>query len=149
MHLENHLGETFEIRIQGNVIDSSGETVDWWFHSSVIITESQKKRKTNLKFLCQEDLNLLFDWLKEIYAGNFEKTLFQFVDGHVWFRIWKKGKDPIVRLFIQGDKYRKFIWDWRLNLDAEKKLLKYSHCLLNTTKYAKNQCNASIPQSLT
>ena len=41
MHLKNHLGETFEIRIQGNVIDSSGAPVDWWFNSSVIITESQ------------------------------------------------------------------------------------------------------------
>lgn len=134
MHLKNHLGETFEIRIQGNVIDSAGAPVDWWFNSSVIITESQKKRKTNLKFLCKEDLNLLFVWLKEIYAGNFEKTLFQFVDGHVWFRIWKRGKEPILRLFIQGDKYRKFIWDWRLNSDDEKKLLRYTYHLLNTTK---------------
>lgn len=134
MHLKNHLEETFEIRIQGNAIDSFGAPVDWWFNSSVIITESQKKRKTNLKFLCKEDLNLLFVWLKEIYAGNFEKTLFQFVDGHVWFRIWKRGKEPILRLFIQGDKYRKFIWDWRLNSDYEKKLLTYTYHLLNTTK---------------
>ena len=79
-------------------------------------------------------MNLLFVWLKEIYAGNFEKTLFQFVDGHIWFRIWKRGKEPILRLFIQGDKYRKFIWDWRLNSDDEKKLLRYTYHLLNTTK---------------
>jgi hypothetical protein len=99
MHLENHLGETFEIRIQGNVIDSAGETVDWWFHSSVIITESQKKRKTNLKFLCQEDLNLLFDWLKEIYAGNFDKTLFQFVGRTCMVSYLEKRKRADFTLF--------------------------------------------------
>ena len=133
MKLINHIGESFEIKITGNK-NVNNVVVSWWFESLIIITENGKKRKTNLKLLCQEDLNLLFDWLKEIYAGNFEKTLFQFVDGHVWFRIWKKGKEPILRLFIQGDKYRKFIWDWHFNKDTDRKLLKYTYYLLNTTK---------------
>lgn len=125
MRLVNHLGETFEIRVLDNITNSMGEKVDWWYRSSIVISECGKKRKTNLKFLTNEDLDLLVSWLKAIYAGNFEKTNFQFVDGHVWFRVWKRGKEPILRFFMQGDKYRKFIWDWRLNTDNDKNLLKY------------------------
>lgn len=133
MKLINHIGESFEVKITGNKYVNN-EVVSWWFESHIIITENGKKRKTNLKFLCLEDLDLLDCWIKDICKGNFEKTLFQFVDGHVWFRIWKRGKEPILRLFIQGDKYRKFIWDWRLNADIDKKLLRYTYHLLNTTK---------------
>jgi hypothetical protein len=45
---------------------------------------------------------------------DYEKTVFEFVDAHVWFRLWKKGDERFLRFFIQGDKYRKFYWDWRL-----------------------------------
>lgn len=129
MQLVNHLGEKFELRIEGKQFDDKKKPIDWWFRSSIIISENGKKRKTNLKLLTNEDLDLLVSWLKAIYAGNFEKTNFQFVDGHVWFRVWKKGKEPFLRFFIQGDTYRKFIWDWRLNADIDKKLLKYIQVL--------------------
>lgn len=134
MKIENHLGETFELRIQGNVIDSSGKPIDWWFQSCIIISESGKKRKTNLKFLTIEDLQFLSSWLQDIYNGQFDKTLFQFVDGHVWFRLWKRGSERFIRFFIQGDKYRKFYWDWRLTKDVDRKLLNYTNYLLNMTK---------------
>jgi hypothetical protein len=134
MRLINHCNETFELRILGKVVDSSGKPVDWWFRSCVIISESGKKRKTNLKFLTIEDLELLRIWIQDIYNGQFEKTLFQFVDGHVWFRLWKRGSERFIRFFIQGDKYRKFYWDWRLTKDVDRKLLNYTNYLLNTTK---------------
>lgn len=141
MRLINHCGETFELRILGNVSDSSGKSVDWWFRSSVIISESGKKRKVNLKFLTTEDLHLFSIWIKDIYNGNFDKTLFQFVDGHVWFRVWKRGQERFIRLFIQGDKYRKFYWDWRLKFDHDKTLLKYTTSLLNTTQFVDSKNN--------
>lgn len=132
MQLVNHLGEKFELRIEGKQLDDKKKPIDWWFRSSVIITEHGKKRKTNLKFLTTEDLILLSDWMKEISKGNFEKTVFQFVDGHVWFRIWRKGSERFLRFFIQGDKYRKYRWDWRINQDKEGKLLKYIEVLKTT-----------------
>ena len=129
MQLVNHLGEKFELRIEGKQLDNNKKPIDWWFRSSIIISEKGKKRKTNLKLFTTEDLILLSDWMKEISKGNFEKTIFQFVDGHVWFRIWKKGEERFLRFFIQGDKYRKYRWDWRINEDKEGELLKYIEVL--------------------
>jgi len=134
MRLINHNNEQFELRIQGCEFNSNGEKIEWWFKSSVIITTEGIKRKTNLKFLTIEDLDLLIDWIRDISNGNYEKTFFQFVDSHVWFRVWRKGKEPILRFFIQGDKYRKFYWDWRLKLDKDKKFLKYAQALLDSNR---------------
>ena len=138
MRIVNHIGESFEIKIQGNVQNSIGEKVDWWYRSCIIITEAGKKHKTHLKFLTREDINLLAIWIEKIYTGNLESKTFQFTDGHVWFKLWKKGKEPILRFFIQGDKYRRFYWGWRIKLDKEQKLLKYTDYLLNITKYTNN-----------
>jgi hypothetical protein len=115
MQLTNHIGEKFELRILGKQITPNNETVNWWYKSSIVITEDGKKRKTNLRFLTREDLFLLTSWLENIEQGDYNKTRFEFVDAHVWFRLWQKGKEPFLRFFIQGDKYRKYYWDWRIS----------------------------------
>lgn len=115
MQLTNHIGEKFEIRILGKKITPNNETVNWWYKSSIVITEDGKKRKTNLRFLTREDLFLLTSWLENIEKGDFNKTRFEFVDAHVWFRLWKRGRVRFLRFFIQGDKYRKFYWDWKIS----------------------------------
>ena len=138
MQLKNYLGEQFEIRILGNQFDDSKKQIKWWLRSSIIITENGKIHKTKLKFLTQEDLFLLIKWLKDVYSGNYEKTVFQFVDGHVWFRLWRKGNERFLRFFIQGDYYRKFRWDWRISKDNND-LLRYIEILyLSSTN--KNPC---------
>jgi hypothetical protein len=138
MQLKNYLGEQFEIRILGNQFDDSKKQIKWWLRSSIIITENGKIHKTKLKFLTQEDLFLLIKWLKDVYSGNYEKTVFQFVDGHVWFRLWRKGNKRFLRFFIQGDYYRKFRWDWRISKDNND-LLRYIEILyLSSTN--KNPC---------
>jgi len=134
MQLINHIGEKFEIRILGKQKLPNNETVEWWYKSTIIITEGGKKRKTNLRFLTREDLFLLSSWIENLMQYDYEKTVFQFVDAHVWFRLWKKGDERFLRFFIQGDKYRKYFWDWRLKLDDDKELLKYTNYLLKTTK---------------
>lgn len=138
MQLKNYLGEQFEIRILGNQFDDSKKQIKWWLRSSIIITENGKIHKTKLKFLTQEDLFLLIKWLKDVYSGNYEKTVFQFVDGHVWFRLWRKGNERFLRFFIQGDYYRKFRWDWRISKDNND-LLRYIEIVyLSSTN--KNLC---------
>jgi hypothetical protein len=131
MELKNHLNEKFELRIFGNQNYIKNETINWWFRSCIIITEKGKKRKTHLKLLTREDLYLLHDWLKQVYSGNYTQTVFEFVDAHVWFSIWKRGRERILRFFIQGDKYRKFYWDWRIKNDADNKLLSYIETIKN------------------
>lgn len=138
MQLKNYLGEQFEIRILGNQFDDSKKQIKWWLRSSIIITENGKIHKTKLKFLTQEDLFLLIKWLKDVYSGNYEKTVFQFVDGHVWFRLWRKGNERFLRFFIQGDYYRKFRWDCRISKDNND-LLRYIEIVyLSSTN--KNLC---------
>jgi len=124
MHLKNHNGEKFEIRIFGNQLDNLNNTIKWWFRSSIILTENGKRFCTKLDLLTEEDLFLLKRWLEDIYSGNHEKTMFQFVDGHVWFRLWKRGKERFIRFFMQKDEYRKYCWDWRIRLDEKKVFLK-------------------------
>lgn len=140
MQLTNHLGEKFELRIFGNQFDASKKPIQWWFRSSIAISENGKIRRTKLKFLTQEDLFLLKKWLEDVYSGNYEKTVFQFVDGHVWFRLWRKGNERFLRFFIQGDYYRKFRWDWRIRLDEKNEMLKYIE-ELNLNLNSNNKCN--------
>ena len=130
MQLINHIGEKFEIRLLGKQKLPNNETVEWWYKSAIIITEGGKKRKTNLKFLTREDLFLLSSWLENLMQYDYEKTVFEFVDAHVWFRLWKKGEERFLRFFIKGDKYRKFCWDWRLNTKNNRLFLNYINCLL-------------------
>ena len=130
MQLINHIGEKFEIRILGKQKLPNNETVEWWYKSTIIITEGGKKRKTNLRFLTREDLFLLISWLENLMQYDYEKTVFEFVDAHVWFRLWKKGDERFLRFFIQGDKYRKFYWDWRMNTKNNILLSNHINCLL-------------------
>lgn len=135
MHLVNHQGEIFKFHIEGKQLDEKKKSIDWWFRGWIVISENGKIRKTNLKLLTQEDLFLLKKWIEDIYSGNYEHTIFQFVDGHVWFRLWKRGKERFIRFFIQGDKYRKFCWDWRINLDENSELIRYVEILNFTVKH--------------
>ena len=130
MQLINHIGEKFEIRLLEKQKLPNSETVEWWYKSTIIITEGGKKRKTNLKYLTREDLFLLSSWIENLMQYDYEKTVCEFVDAHVWFRLWKKGDERFLRFFIQGDKYRKFYWDWRLNTKNNILLSNYINCLL-------------------
>ena len=76
MQLINHIGEKFEIRILDKQKLPNNETVEWWYKSTIIITEGGKKRKTNLRFLTREDLFLLSSWLENLMQYNYEKTVF-------------------------------------------------------------------------
>lgn len=134
MRLVNQNKDSFEFRINSCVILPKDVKVNWWFNSKIVITENGRKRTTHLKLLTWEDLERLSIWLKKVYAGNFEQTIFQFVDGHVWFRLWKKGNERIIRFFIKGDKYRKFYWDWRFSKDKEGEFLKYTEALKYVAK---------------
>lgn len=125
MHLINDRGEKFELRIESYQFDEFKKPIKWWFRSSITLSENGKLYKTKLDFLTHEDLYLLKLWLEDICSGNHEKTMFQFIDGHVWFRLWKRGKERFIRFFMQKDEYRKYCWDWRIKLDENHELLKY------------------------
>jgi len=130
MQLINHIGEKFELRILGNQLDDLNKPITWWYRSYILITQSGKPKKTKLNFLTQEDLFLLNKWLIDIYSGNYETTIFQFVDGHIWFRLWKKGRERFIRFFIQQDQFTKYHWDWRISLDKNNYFSHYVNYLL-------------------
>lgn len=125
----NAAGEKFEFDIYGNYLDEYNEPISWWFKAEVKITAKGETISSAFELLTNEDLILLQDWIEKIYSGNETKPLFQFVDGHVWFRKWKKCNKPMLRFFIQMDEKTKYYWDWDYKKDVNHKFLGYIRAL--------------------
>jgi hypothetical protein len=112
MNICNAAGEQFVLNICGNQLDEHNEPIPWWFKAEVKITVNGETINSELELLTPEDLILLHEWLEKIYSGEETKTIFQFVDGHVWFRKWRICNKPMLRFFIKEDEKTKYYWDW-------------------------------------
>jgi hypothetical protein len=126
----NSAGQSFQLDIYGNIPDEDGQPIPWWYQSRVIVKFTDQEVSTELELLTTEDLHLLEGWLKQIYEGNTAEPIFQFVDGHVWFKLWKKCNKLVLRFFIQVDEKTKYFWDWDYKKDENQVFLGYVKKLL-------------------
>jgi hypothetical protein len=123
--IKNQASELFHLNIYGNNCNEVGAPIPWWYKARVTITSATKEITTELELLTTEDLYLLKQWLTQIYEGESTTPIFQFVDGHVWFRLWRKCNTPILRFFIQVDEKTKYHWDWDYRKDKDELLVEY------------------------
>ena len=123
--IKNHASELFHLNIYGNNCDEVGAPIPWWYKAEITITSANQEITTELELLTTEDLHLLEQWLIQIYAEEPTKPIFQFVDGHIWFSLWRKSNRSILRFFIQVDEKTKYHWDWDYQNDKDRLLLDY------------------------
>jgi hypothetical protein len=123
--IKNQASELFYLNIYGNNCDEVGAPIPWWYRAKITITSANEEITTELELLTTEDLHLLEQWLRQIYAGEPTTPIFQFVDGHVWFSLCKKCNTPILRFFIQVDEMTEYHWDWDYQKDNDKLFLDY------------------------
>lgn len=127
--ISNHTGEQFALHIYDNYLDQNNILIPWWFKAEVKITVNGETVSSELELLTTEDLILLQEWLEKLYTGKESNILFQFADGHVWFRKWRKCNKPTLMFFIQMDEKTKYYWDWDYKKDENQVFLSYIKAL--------------------
>ena len=120
MKLINHLGETFELRIEKYHLELSEIEIKLfnsdWLDVEISISNKDQAFTTPIEIFLIEDFERILDWISGIEQKTSKKYLY-FLDTHLVFMRTKRNKVPFIKvIYFLTDK--DFIsWDLEINTE--------------------------------
>lgn len=118
MKVVNDNGEQFELRVDGymskfkpdNYFDSN------WLRGEIVLTNERAEELISLQFLQVEELIKLKEWISGIDKGDKStRTIFDFIDPNMRFRVWRRGPVRTVRFIYHSENKELYTWEMILN----------------------------------
>ena len=129
MKLKNHLGETFELRIEKYHLELSEIEIKLfnsdWLDVEISITNKDRVFITPLEIFLIEDFERILEWISGIEHKITKKYLY-FVDSQLVFMRTKRNNVPFIKVIYHLNEIDFVSWDLEINtenvLDFKKKL---------------------------
>lgn len=117
MKLINHLGYTFELRIEKYQIEyNENKLLDNDFlNASIVINNRDGAFSTPLNFLMVEDFDRMEEWLTLVCNTANSRIILDFVDAELRFMKFTRGNIPYIKIIYQEHKKDAFTWDFIIN----------------------------------
>lgn len=118
MKLKNHLGETFELRIEKYHLGLSEIEIKLfnsdWLDVEISISNKDRAFTTPIDFFLIEDLERIFNWLSGVENETTKKKLY-FVDSQLVFMRTKRNNVPFIKVIYHLNETDFVTWDLEIN----------------------------------
>ena len=118
MKLTNHQNEVFQLNIDAYMFsDRTGSYFESnWLKGSIEISGKRSIKRIQLEFLQIEELVNLFHWIETLGENKTrEKTIFDFIDPNMRFRVWKRKPVKTIRFIYHSEQKEIYTWEMILN----------------------------------
>jgi len=120
MKLKNHLGETFELRIEKYHLELSEIEIKLfnsdWLDAEISINNKEGAFSKPLECFLIEDLERIFDWISGIEHKKTKKKLY-FVDSQLVFMRTKRNNVPFIKVIYYLTESDFVSWDLEINTE--------------------------------
>ena len=118
MKLINHLGETFELRIEKYHLELSEIEIKLfnsdWLDTEIKINNKEGAFSKPLEIFLIEDFERILDWISEIEQKTSKKYLY-FLDTHLVFMRTKRNNVPFMKVIYHLNEIDFVAWDLEIN----------------------------------
>ena len=118
MKLINHLGETFELRIEKYHLELSEIEIKLfnsdWLDVEISINNKEGAFSKPLEIFLIEDFVRILDWISGIEHKTTKKYLY-FLDTHLVFMRTKRNKVPFIKVIYHLNEIDFVFWDLEIN----------------------------------
>ena len=118
MQLINHLGETFELRIEKYHLELSEIEIKLfnsdWLDVEISINNKEGAFSKPLEIFLIEDFERILDWISGIEHKTTKKYLY-FLDTHLVFMRTKRNKVPFIKVIYHLNEIDFVFWDLEIN----------------------------------
>ena len=118
MKLINHLGETFELRIEKYHLELSEIEIKLfnsdWLDVEISISKKEGAFTTPAEFFLIEDFERILDWISGIEQKTSKKYLY-FLDTHLVFMRTKRNNVPFIKVIYHLTESDFVSWDMEIN----------------------------------
>ena len=120
MKLENHIGETFELRIEKYHLELSDIEIKLfnsdWLDTEISINNKEGVFSKPLECFLIEDLERILDWISGIEYKTTKKYLY-FVDSQLVFMRTKRNNVPFIKVIYHLTEIDFISWDLEINTE--------------------------------
>ena len=120
MKLKNHLGETFELRIEKYHLELSEIEIKLfnsdWLDTEIFIKNKEGAFSKPLEIFLIEDLERILDWISGIEQKRTKKYLY-FLDTHLVFMRTKRNNVPFMKVIYHLNEIDFVSWDLEINTE--------------------------------
>ncbi len=120
MKLINHLGETFELRIEKYHLELSEIEIKLfnsdWLEVEISISKKEGAFTTPVEIFLIEDFERILDWISGIEHKTTKKYLY-FLDTHLVFMRTKRNNVPFIKVIYHRNKIDFVSWDLEINTE--------------------------------
>jgi hypothetical protein len=120
MKLINHLGETFELRIEKYHLELSEIEIKLfnsdWLDTEISIKNKEREFSKPLEFFLIEDLERILDWISGVENETTKKKLY-FVDSQLVFMRTKRNNVPFMKVIYHLNEIDFVSWDLEINTE--------------------------------
>jgi hypothetical protein len=120
MKLKNHLGETFELRIEKYHLELSDIEIKLfnsdWLDTEISINNKEGVFSRPLECFLIEDLERILDWISGIEHKTTKKYLY-FVDTQLVFMRTKRNNVPFMKVIYHLNETDFVSWDLEINTE--------------------------------
>ena len=118
MKFINHLGETFELRIEKYHLELSEIEIKLfnsdWLDVEISISNKEGKFTTPIEIFLIEDFERILDWISGIENKTTKKYLY-FLDTHLVFMRTKRNNVPFMKVIYHLNEIDFVSWDLEIN----------------------------------
>ena len=118
MKLINHLGETFELRIEKYHLELSEIEIKLfnsdWLDVEISISKKERVFSKPLEIFLIEDFERILDWISGIEQKTTKKYLY-FLDSQLVFMRTKRNKVPFMKVIYHLNEIDFVSWDLEIN----------------------------------
>jgi hypothetical protein len=118
MKLKNHLGETFELRIEKYHLELSEIEIKLfnsdWVDAEISINNKEGMFSKQLEIFLIEDFERILDWISGIENKTTKKNLY-FVDSQLVFMRTKRNNVPFMKVIYHLNEIDFVSWDLEIN----------------------------------
>jgi hypothetical protein len=140
MKLKNHLGETFELRIEKYHLELSEIEIKLfnsdWLDTEISIKNKEREFSKPLEFFLIEDLERIFNWLSGVENETTKKKLY-FVDSQLVFMRTKRNNVPFIKVIYHLNEIDFVSWDLEINT---KNILEFKNKIQQNLKIYPCRC---------
>ena len=87
-----------------------------WLKGEIEISSADHRNIIQLEFMQVEELMNLVEWIEKIAdKEKRDETIFDFIDPLMRFRLWKRGRNELLKLIYHSEDKSIYTWDMVLN----------------------------------
>jgi hypothetical protein len=140
MKLINHLGETFELRIEKYHLELSEIEIKLfnsdWLDTEIKINNKEGALSKPLEIFLIEDFERILDWISGIEQKTTKKYLY-FLDTHLVFMRTKRNNVPFMKVIYHLNEIDIVTWDLEINT---KNILEFKNKIQQNLKIYPCRC---------